>query len=107
MRLVEIKEKVRNSRIPQKIFHEIWAMEVDTVNSDSPPAKHHLVDEMQRAVKTGTVYSIPLSRESKEYLVDFALPNMIDVARDNMDKRLVNSLQKFQARIHAKLVGVD
>ena len=107
MRLVEIKEKVRNSGIPQKIFQEIWALEVDTVDRDSPPAKHHLADEMQRAVQSGKMYRVPLSRDSKQYLLDNALPNMINIAQDNLDGRLVNSLQRFQATMHAKLVGAN
>ena len=107
MRLIEIKEKVRKSRMSEKIFQEIWAQEVDTVSPDSPTAKQHLADEMQRASQnSGNMYSVPLSRESKQYLMDQALPNMIDIAKDNQDNRLVRSLQQFQARMHAKLVGI-
>lgn len=107
MRLIEIKEKVRKSRMSAKIFQEIWVQEVDTVSPDSPPAKQHLADEMQRASQvSGGMYSVPLTRESKQYLMDQALPNMIDIARDNGDGRMARSLQQFQARMHAKLVGI-
>lgn len=107
MRLTELKEKVRNTRIPKAIFHELWVGEVDTIDANSPSAKQMLGDEMGRGVPAGNVFKVPLSKESKEYLLFKALPNQIDIARDNMNKRLVNSLRKFQARLHAKLVGVE
>jgi len=106
VRLIEIKEKVRGSNMSKKIFQEIWAQEVDTVSGDSPDAKQKLADEMQRAKENKNMYRVPLSRESKQYLMDQALPNMIDIAKDNQDNRLVRSLQQFQARMHAKLVGI-
>ena len=106
MRLIEIKEKVRGSRMSIKIFQEIWAQEVDSVSGDSPDAKQKLADEMQRATENKNMYRVPLSRESKQYLMDQAIPNMIDIAKDNQDNRLVRSLQQFQARMHAKLVGI-
>jgi len=90
----------------KKIFQEIWAQEVDTVSGDSPDAKQKLADEMQRAKENKNMYRVPLSRESKQYLMDQAVPNMIDIAKDNQDNRLVRSLQQFQARMHAKLVGI-
>lgn len=107
MRLVEIKEKVRNTRMPQKIYHEIMAQEVDTVDSNSPPEKHMLADQMLRGQPTGNIIKVPLSRETQTYLLYSSLPNMIDIARDNQDGRLVSSLKKFQARLHAKIVGID
>lgn len=103
MRLIELKEKVRNIRVPNRIFQELWATEVDTVSSDSPESKVMLADEMQRAIPSGKVHRVPLSSESKEYLMHNALPNLIDIARDNMDRCLVNQLKKFQARLHANL----
>jgi len=106
VRLIEIKEKVRGSNMSKKIFQEIWAQEVDTVSGDSPDAKQKLADEMQRAKENKNMYRVPLSRESKQYLMDQAVPNMIDIAKDNQDNRLVRSLQQFQARMHAKLVGI-
>ncbi|SRR6056297_425247 len=107
MRLIELKEKVRNTRIPRRIFHELWAVDVDTVDEDSPEGKKMLADEMQRAAEAGNVYRVPLSKESKEYLMHNALPNLINIAKDNMDGRLGNQLKKFQARLHAKLTGAD
>lgn len=107
MRLIELKEKVRNARIPSRIFHELMAIEVDTVDANSPEEKHMLADEMQRAVPTGNVFKVPLSNESKHYLLYKAVPNLIDIAKDNQNNRLIHSLQKFQARLHAKLVGID
>lgn len=105
MRLIELKEKVRNTRVPTRIFHELMAVEVDTVGPDSPQEKIMLADEMQRAVPAGNVFKVPLSNETKHYLLYKAIPNLIDIAKDNLDKRLVNQLQTFQARLHAKLVG--
>lgn len=105
MRLIELKEKVSATRIPKAIFHELMATEVDTVDSDSPDAKIQLADEIQRAVEAGNVYKVPLSNETKHYLLYKAVPNLIDIAKDNLDKRLVGQLQKFQARLNAKLTG--
>jgi hypothetical protein len=105
MRLIELKEKVKNTRIPRRIYQELWAVDVDTVDEHSPEGKKALADEMQRAIKAGNVFRVPLSKESKEYLVHKSLPNLIDIAKDNMDGRLNNQLQKFRARLHAKLTG--
>jgi len=105
MRLTEISEKVRNTRIPARIFEELWIVEVDTVDDDSSDAKKQLADEMRRAELVKNVAKTPLSRESKEYLLTSALPNLIDIAKDNMDRRLATNLQKFQARLHAALSG--
>lgn len=101
MRLIEIKDKVRAVRIPNIVFDELMAVEVDTTDGNSPAEKHMLADEMQRAEQTGNVYKVPLSNDSKRYLRDKALPNMIDIATDNINKRLVKTLQTFQARLNA------
>jgi len=107
VRLIELKEKVRQTRIPNAIFHELVAVEADTVNADSPEAKQMLADEMSRATPGGNIFKVPLSRESKQYMVDRALPNLIDIHKDQLNRRLVMQLQKFRARLHAKLVGVE
>lgn len=105
MRLIELKEKIKNTRIPNRIFRELWAVEVDTVDSHSPEGKIVLADEMQRAVESERLHRVPLSDISKQYLLDTAVPNLIDIAKDNQDRGLVSLLQKFQARLHAKLMG--
>lgn len=107
MQLTEIKEKVRNTRMPRRIYDEVMAQEVDTVDKHSPQEKHQLADQMQRGQLSGTIVKVPLTKEVQSYLLYKALPNMIDIAKDNMNRRLVNSLQSFQARLHAKLVGVE
>lgn len=104
MRLIELKEKVRNTRIPKRIFHEIWAVDVDTVNTESPEGKKILADEMQRSVDSGKVFRVPLSRESKEYLARHSLPNLIDIAQENMDVKLNQQLKRFQAKLSASLI---
>jgi len=105
MRLIELKEKIRNTRIPRAIYHEIMAQEVDTIGPDSPQEKQMLADQMMRAQQSGTIYKVPLTTETQTYLLKKSMPSMIDIARDNMNGRLVNRLQKFQAKLHAKLVG--
>jgi len=107
MNLIEIKEKVRATRIPAAIYYELLALEVDTVGPDSPQAKILLADQMQRAEKVGGIVKVPLDKDTQTYLLYNAVPNLIDVAKDNENRRLVNSLQKFQALLHAKLVGVN
>ena len=107
MRLIELKEKIRNTRIPRAIYHEIMAQEVDTIGPDSPQEKQMLADQMMRAQQSGTIYKVPLTTETQTYLLKKSMPSMIDIARDNMNGRLVNSLQKFQAKLHAKLVGAN
>jgi hypothetical protein len=107
MRLIELKEKVRNTRIPTAIFYDLVAVEVDTVGPDSPQEKIELADQMQRAQPSGTVVKVPLSKETQHYLLYKGLPNLFDIAKDNMDRRKMHSIQKFQARLHAKLVGIE
>jgi len=105
MRLTEIRDKVRTLRIPNGIFEDLMALEVETVDEHSPDVKQGLADEMQRAVESGKARKVPLSMESKQYILGSSLPNMIDIARDNMDRRKIGQLQQFQARLHAKLTS--
>jgi hypothetical protein len=107
MRLIEIKEKVRHTSMPKAVFHEIQDLEVDTLGPESPEGKRHLVDDMQRAIDAGNLFKVPLTRESSEYLLHSALPNLIDIAQDNMDKKLIRALQSLQARIHSRLEAAE
>jgi hypothetical protein len=107
MRLIEIKDKVRNTRIPKVIYNALWEREVDTIDIDSIDGKYYLVDQMQRAIDAGKVFKVPLSTESKKYLLTTALPNLIRIANHNMDQKLLMALKSFQARMNAKLSGAD
>lgn len=95
------------TRIPSGIYHDLVATEVDTVDDSSPEAKHVLADEMQRAQAGGTIFRVPLSDESKYYLLDQALPNIFNIAEDNMDRRKMNSIKKFYTKLYDKLIGSD
>ena len=103
MRLIEIKEKMRRTAMSKAVFHEIQDLAVDTLGPESPEGKRHLVDDMQRAIDAGNLFRVPLSRESSEYLLHSALPNLIGVAKENMDKKLIRALQSLQARIHSRV----
>lgn len=103
MRLIELKEKVNRIAIPRSIVDDLMATEIDTISDDSPSGKHALADDFQRAEYSKGGAKVPLSDESMQYLVQKSIPNMIDIAKDNLDKRKTNSLQKLQARLHAKL----
>lgn len=105
MKLIEIKDKVKALLIPQAIFSDLTAVEVDTVDEDSPEPKQMFADEMRQAKPTTNIWKVPLGDESKHYLLHTALPNLIDIAMDNMNKRHVKLLQRFQARLHAKMTG--
>jgi len=105
MRLIEIKEKIRNTRIPRAIYNELVATEMDTRDDDSLPEKNMLVDQMLRAVNGGRLYRVPLTTETQSYLLFKSIPNLIDIAQDNQNRGLAGQLQRFQARLHAKLVG--
>lgn len=107
MQILEIVTKVSATGIPRKIYYEIMAQEVDTVGPDSPEGKQALADDMSRAQPRGTGYAVPLSNISKKYLVTRSLPNMIDIAKDNLDGRLVNSLTKFQNKLQSKIEGLS
>jgi hypothetical protein len=105
MQLIEIKEKVRNTKMPEAIFNVLWASEVDTVDSDSQEEKTMLVDQMQRAEPDGKLMKVPLTSQTQAYILYQTMPDLINQAYDNEDQKLVKLLQKFQARLHAKLVG--
>lgn len=107
MRLTELKERIRSVRIPNAIYQELLAVEVDTVGPDSPEPKVVLADELRRAEPAGTVVKAPLSDASKQYLLRSAIPNLIDIATDQMNRGLVGRLQKFQARLMAALEGTN
>jgi len=105
MRLTEIQNKTSKMAIPRKVYDELQYTEIDTVDEYSSEDKITLVDELHQGNFIGTVFKAPLSDKSKYYLLTSAIPNLIDIARDNLDKRLVNSLQKFQAKLNANLTG--
>lgn len=102
MRFLEITTKVSATKIPRSIFSELQVIEVDTLDPDSPEGKHHLVDDMNRAKQRGNVWAVPLSPQSVKYLLDNALPNLYDIAKDNLDKRMMNYVQKFFTRLEKK-----
>lgn len=107
MRLIELKEKVRGVRVPHSIYYELIATEVDTVGPDSPEAKAVMADEIRRAEPVGAAMKIPFSPGSLQYLLRRAIPNLIDIATDNMDRALVSKLQRFQAKLVAALEGTN
>lgn len=102
MRILEIQENIKGTSVSQGIYDELIAHEVDTLDEYSPDAKQQLVDEIGRAEPKGKGYSIPLSDASKNYLTFRSIPSLIDIAEDNGNKRLVNALIKFQAKLQPK-----
>jgi hypothetical protein len=85
----------------------LWASEVDSVDSESQEEHIMLVDQMQRAESDEKMMKVPLTIETQGYILYQTMPRLIDQAYDNEDTKLVELLQKFQARLHAKLVGVQ
>jgi hypothetical protein len=103
MRLIELKDHIRGVRIPVVIFQELLAVEVDTVGPDSPEPKVMMADEFQRAQYINGIVKVPLSDSSKQYLLHHAIPNLIDIAADQMNKPLISKLQNFQSQLEAAL----
>jgi hypothetical protein len=100
MQLIEIKEKVRNTRIPKAIFDLLWEFEVDPVDEKSSHEQILLTDQMQRAIMQDNLVKVPLSVETQTYLYKQAIPKLIGITPDNALNRL---LQQFQGRLDAKL----
>jgi hypothetical protein len=107
MRLTEIKDKVNRTAIPTAIYNQIMAVDVGSVVQESPTHEQQLADEMRQAVETDNIFLVPLSVDSKRHLLYNSLPNLINKANEGMDTNLSKSLQKFQARLHAKLTVPD
>jgi hypothetical protein len=99
MRLIELKHNVTLIRVPFSIYRELVAVELDTVDEYSPQSKMALADEMQRAQIQGNVVKIPFTNLSKQYLLNNAIPNLIDIATDKRDQGLINKLNKFHANL--------
>jgi hypothetical protein len=99
MYIVEITKRQAMTKISFKIFSELEAGEVDTLDDDSPDGKKELVDCLNQAVRKSNCYAVPLTDTAKEYLIGRALPNMIDIARDNLDGRLASAATKFRDRL--------
>lgn len=106
MQIFEIVEKTPMTKMSRTMYYELQAFEVDTLSPDSPDGKKQLVDNMTRSVQRGGFYSVPLSEGATRYLVDSALPNLYDVAKDKQNGRLMNTVKKFQERLHRKLEPV-
>lgn len=103
MRLIEINDKIKATRIPVLVYNELMANEVDTIDSSSPDAKRVLGDELRRATLHGNIFKIPMSADSQRYLRDVAVPDLIRKAYRAVDQRRIRILQKFQAQLNAKL----
>lgn len=94
--MVEVIERFPSVKIPASLYQYFYGGEVDTVDQYSSPGKVELASNLQSATSTGTAYKIPLSPGGREYMLKHAIPNGIDVARDNMDKRLERQLTKLE-----------
>jgi hypothetical protein len=104
MQLIEIKEKVRNTKIPKAIFDLLWEFEVDTVDGESPDGQTMLTDQMQRATIQDDMVKIPLSKETQTYLLHQVIPKLMSVV---LDDRVSRQLQQLQARLNAKLTRTE
>lgn len=99
MKMFEIIDQIPPTRMSMLVYNELRSHEVDTLDEYSPEEKNELVDDLNRAVQKGKLFVVPLSQISKKYLIYQSLPNLIDIALDNMDGRLKNSLVAFQKRL--------
>ena len=102
MQLTEIKEKVSKTAIPAMVYTELMQYDINEAEEEVDSV-HMLADEMQRAVQKGNVWKVPFSESTKRYLLHISLPKKINVALENANKPLALSLQRLQARLHAKL----
>ena len=100
MQIFEIVTKTPTTKISRAMYNELQAAEVNSLSPSSPDGKKELVDSMTRSVQKGGFYGVPLSRPAIQYLVDNALPNLYDIAKDQQNRRLMNTVKKFRERLH-------
>jgi hypothetical protein len=87
-------------RLPKAAYEELWAMEVETLDDDSPQGKHILAE----AMKAGNV----ISGDAYDYLVK-VMPYHIEKARDKVDdfgdaysKRAYRGLKELAKKLNAQ-----
>jgi hypothetical protein len=100
MRLIELLDRLRKTKIPVDIYEDLLTLDIMTVTTEGVSQDLSLSDEMQRAVPAGNIVRVPLSLESQQYLLDHAVPNLINTATDS---NYIRTLQSFQAKLNAKL----
>lgn len=94
--MVEVIERFPSVKIPASLYQYFYGGEVDTVDDHSSPGKVELASNLQSATSVGNAYKIPLSPGGKEYMLNRAIPNGLDVAEDNQDSKLARQLRKLE-----------
>jgi hypothetical protein len=85
--------------ISKKIANEFEYLEVDTLSDDSPAEKVSFVKALQSG-KRSPNGSLKLTLGDKEInYMKRSLKNMEDIARDNMDGRLANSVRTLMKKL--------
>jgi hypothetical protein len=100
--LQEIVSPIAKVKIPNTIVSEITTLEIDTIDEFSPAGKQALADDFNRAERIKNGIAVSLSDTSIEYLKTTAIPNILDIAKDNANNRLVNAVNKFAAKLAEK-----
>lgn len=92
-------EENKKIAIPKAIANEFRALEVDTLDDHSPKEKALFVNAFEDGehMKSGAV-KLSLGNTELEYMKK-SLKNMHDVAKDNMNKRLMSSIEKFSSKL--------
>jgi hypothetical protein len=100
--LIEVAPVGPRTKMPNWLVSELRATEVDTLDDDSPTGKKALVDDLNRAEPIKGGIALRLSDESLDYLISNSMPNIIDIAQSNENRRLEGLTKRFLAKLNTK-----
>lgn len=107
MRILEIKEKISGTKIPKNIFKKIKTYVSNSLKNSSDDYKQLLADQLNRAILRSNRYVVPLTPESKQYLVFQIIPELIKVTDHSVSKMLTKLQARLQPKIESLKEGYD
>lgn len=102
----DISEGTKTVKMPQIAYDEIYQLEVDTTDNHSPDGKKKLADAIEsNSIKKGRVVHVTMDDAAYKYLMKSAIPNAIDISKDQGNSRIVRQLQKISEEVAANSTG--
>ena len=101
MNITEIVRPVSTTTVPKVIYNLLQKHEFSTINENSDDRQQILVDDFSRREEIDSnLFKVPLTIESKKYLVKDVLPRMSWVAENEKTQKI---LDNFQNKMNSKV----
>ena len=101
MNITEIVRPVSTTTVPKVIYNLLQKHEFSTINENSDDRQQILVDDFSRREEIDSnLFKVPLTLESKKYLVKDVLPRISWVAENEKIQKI---LDNFQNKMNSKV----